>query len=320
MSILLIAGSIALSLVAALTGAVWEGWALIAAFLIAVAAAGLGARGALVLFALLLAVSMYFLAPQGATAAIEGFGLNPRAVFRDWAAAMEIVAAAVIAAVFFWGLSRRGPSLWHAAVEASDDIAAVVNRIGEVAALLFIPLMVIIFYDITQRTILGWRGDFIESVFYLSSTKMQEMQWHLHAVLFLLCLGYAYQKDAHVRIELVRDKLAPRTRVWLELIGAALFLFAYCAVIVKFGFTFTERAFATGEVSAAQTGLTHRWIIKAFLPVGFIVLGATGVSAVLKCLVYLYGPAELRPRVNEYAGTHHADLPDDVRTRGPVAD
>jgi TRAP-type mannitol/chloroaromatic compound transport system permease small subunit len=320
MSVILIAASLCLSLVAALTGAVWEGWALIAAFLFAVAAAGFGARGSAVLFGLLLSVSLYFLAPQGAEAAIKGFGFNPRAVFQNWSALIELVAALVIAAVFFWGLGRRGPSVHHAAVETSDDIEAVIDRIGGVASLLFIPMMIIIFYDITQRTILGWRGDFIETVFYLSSTKMQEMQWHLHAVLFLLCLGYAYQKDAHVRIELVRDRLAPRTRVWLELIGAALFLFAYCAVIVKFGYTFTVRAFVTGEVSSAQTGLEQRWIIKGMLPVGFILLGATGVAAALKCLVYLYGPAELRPRVNEYAGTHHADLPDDVRTRGPVAD
>jgi TRAP-type mannitol/chloroaromatic compound transport system permease small subunit len=320
MSFILIVLSLCLSLAAALAGAVWEGWALIAAFLFAVTAAGFGARGAAVLFALLLSLSLYFLAPQGAEAAIKGLGFNPRALFSDWAALIELAAGLLVATVFFWGLKRRGPSLHHAAVETSDDIEIVIDRIGGVAALLFIPMMLIIFYDITQRTILGYRGDFIESVFYLSSTKMQELEWHLHAILFLLCLGYAYQKDAHVRIELVRDKLQPRTRVWLELIGAALFLFAYCAVIVKFGYTFAARAFATGEVSAAQTGLEQRWIIKAMLPIGFILLGATGVAAVLKCIVYLYGPAELRPRVSEYAGTHHADLPEDVRTRGPVAD
>ncbi len=320
MAFLLLVVSLMLSLAAAFAGAAWEGWALMLAFALAVAAAGYGARGAATLFALLIAVSLYFLVPTGAAALLADLGYNPRTVFRDNAALLEIAAGAIIAAVFFWGLARRGPSLHHAAMETADDIDALVTRIGMTASLLFIPMMAIIFYDLTQRSILGSYGGFVETVFYIPSTKLQEMEWHLHAALFLLCLGFAYVKDAHVRIELVRDKLQPRTRVWLELLGATLFLFAYCAVIVKFGYSFALRSFATGEISSAQTGLSERWIIKSVLPVGFILLGATGVSAALKCIVYLFGPPELRERSGEYAGTHHADLPEDVRTRGPVAD
>jgi TRAP-type mannitol/chloroaromatic compound transport system permease small subunit len=146
------------------------------------------------------------------------------------------------------------------------------------------------------------------------------MEWHLHAALFLFCLGFAYVQDAHVRIELVRDRLSPPARVWLELLGALLFLFAYCVVIVKFGFSFAERPWSTSEISSAHTGLSHRWIIKALQPIGFIILGASGIAAALRCVVYLFGPEELRPRTDRYAGTHHADMPSDLRERGPVTD
>jgi TRAP-type mannitol/chloroaromatic compound transport system permease small subunit len=181
-------------------------------------------------------------------------------------------------------------------------------------------MAVIIFYDITQRTIINNYPGFLNSPFAIPSAQMQEMQWHLHGALFMLCLGFAYVKDAHVRIELVRDIMAPRTRVWVELLGAALFLFAYCAVLVRFGFNFTERAFLGNESSAAPTGLPLRWIIKSMLPLGFVILGMTGVSAVLRCIVYLYGPENLKPLTNRYAQTHHADLPDDVATQGPITD
>ena len=100
-------------------------------------------------------------------------------------------------------------------------------------------------------------------------------------------------------------------------IGAVVFLFAYCVVVVKFGFTFTGRAWSTSEVSSAQTGLSHRWIIKAMLPIGFIILGASGLAAALRCIVYLFGPPELRDESSRYAGTHHADLPPDVRHPRP---
>lgn len=316
----LAAAGIALSVGSAAIAGAYAGWALVAALALACAGAFLGARGILVLFGLLLSVSLYFLEPAGAQALLKSLGVNPGAFFRVWSAPLKVGFAALIAALLTFALIRRGPTGHHAAIETADDIEMIATGIGKIAALLFIPMMLLIFYDITQRKMLDFSGDFIDSPLYLSSTKLQEMEWHLHGALFLLCLGFAYVKDAHVRIELVRDVMGPRTRVWMEMIGAALFLFAYCAVIIRFGFTFAERSWASGEVSSAQTGLEHRWVIKALLPVGFIILGATGVAAVLRCWVYLYGPPDLRAESERYAGTHHADLPADVATRGPITD
>ncbi len=312
--------SLAVSVLAAAAVGNAAGYALIVAFALAVAAALKGGRGFPVLFALMLAMSLFFLEEAGASAMLESIGVNPTRFFRSWSTLLQIVLAVVIALIFMQGLKHRGPSPHHAALETADDIERLVNAIGSVAALLFIPMMLIIFYDISQRKILDFSGEFVNSIFYFSSTKLQEMEWHLHATLFLLCLGFAYVKDAHVRIELVRDRLRPRTRVWLELIGAVVFLFAYCVVVVKFGFTFTGRAWSTSEVSSAQTGLSHRWIIKAMLPIGFIILGSSGLAAALRCIVYLFGPPELRNESSRYAGTHHADLPPDVATRGPITD
>ena len=202
----------------------------------------------------------------------------------------------------------------------SNGIDVVVSFVGKLASWLFIPLMIVIFYDISQRKILEWNSNFIDSSFYLSSTKLQELEWHMHAVLFLLCLGLAYLKDAHVRIELLRDKMGPRSRVWLELIGCLAFLIPYTILIIRYGGTFTSRSFSMNEISAAQTGLTHRWIIKGMMPAGFLLLFAAGVSVAIKCMIYLFGPDRLKPQVSYWSGTHHADLPDDVVEHGPITD
>ena len=39
-----------------------------------------------------------------------------------------------------------------------------------------------------------------------------------------LLIGYAYLKDAHVRIDLVRERLSERAQWWIELAGCLLFL------------------------------------------------------------------------------------------------
>jgi TRAP-type mannitol/chloroaromatic compound transport system permease small subunit len=316
----LVAAAFVVSLATSAIGGGLDGWGQIAALALALGGALGGARSAAVFAVGALATALWFAAPGGANGVLESMEISPRNFWRSWTTVAHFAAAAVVIALFVVGLVRRGPTAYAAALEASNDIETVVNRIGKTATWLFVPMMVIIFYDITQRWIINYQPGFLESAFYLQSAKMQEMQWHLHGALFMLCLGFAYVKDAHVRIELVRDNMSPRTRVWVELLGAALFLFAYCAVLTRYGWTFAERAFATGESSSAPTGLAQRWIVKSMLPLGFVVLGMTGVSAVLRCIVYLFGPDDMKNASGRYAATHHADLPDDVATQGPITD
>jgi TRAP-type mannitol/chloroaromatic compound transport system permease small subunit len=205
-------------------------------------------------------------------------------------------------------LRRAAPAAFQALYDASEGLATACVRVGVAVSILFVPMILIIFLDVLQRKYLGWDQGWTSTWFYQTfpSTRLQEMQWHLHSVLFLLALGYAYVRDAHVRIELVRDMMGPRTRVWMELVGAALFLVPYCYVVIKYGNENALRAFHIGEGSDALTGLPYRFIIKGMLPLGFVIVALSGLSAVLRCVVYLYGPAHLRALTGQYAGSQHA--------------
>ena len=213
--------------------------------------------------------------------------------------------------LFVIGARRARRGAFQFLLDESNALANVCRRVGIAAAFIYMPMMIIIVYDVIQRKYLGWDPAFVFTDWYriFTSTRIQEMQWHLHAVLFLLCLGYAYVSDAHVRIELVRDNLGARSRVWIELLGCLVFMVPYCYVILKYGIDTSLKSYALGERSSAQTGLDYRFIIKAFLPLGFAVLALAGMSAALKCVVYLFGPNELRAQSDTYAGTHHADVP-----------
>ena len=190
-------------------------------------------------------------------------------------------------------------------MDAANELAAGCTRVGIAAAFLYVPMMLIILYDVMQRKYLGWAPDFTDSFLYswLPSTRLQEMQWHLHATLFLLALGFGYVRNAHVRIELVRDTLKPRTKAWIELLGALLFMVPYCYVVIEYGAENALRAYAIGEGSDALTGLPHRFIIKGMLPIGFVFVALAGLSAAFKSIVYLFGPESLRDEASTYVGT-----------------
>lgn len=304
--------------------------ALVVGFLALFLAAGLGARpGYFLTAAALMAVSaplddafemsraettaMRRAADAGEPAA--GLILSVHEVTASIAGPL-IVLCLLLTALAIHVAARRAPEGgWRMFLTESDAVGEVTVVIGKAASFLYVPMIVFIVYDVTQRKLLDIWPNISQTAWYrtFTSTKLQEAEWHLHAILFLLCFGYAYIKDAHVRIELVRDRLAPRTRVWIELIGCTCFLIAYCYVVMRYGYDFAQKSFQMLEGSSAQTGLPLRFIIKGFLPLGFLILALAGVSVAVKCLVYLFGPASLRKAAGYYAGTHHADIPDDIK-------
>ena len=169
-------------------------------------------------------------------------------------------------------------SLGKTLLNISSKLENILVGVGKLGAWLSIPLIAIIMFDIISR-----------KFFVLGSTKLQEMEWHLHAALFLLALGYAYLKNSHVRIEVIREGFSTKLKAILEVIGVVLFILPYTGLIIWFGIDFVSRSYGMNEVSSALTGLSHRWIIKSFVPMGMAFLWLAGISVLLRNISYLIG-------------------------------
>tara|TARA_B100000686_G_scaffold104414_1_gene111687 strand:+ start:54448 stop:55101 length:654 start_codon:yes stop_codon:yes gene_type:complete len=161
-------------------------------------------------------------------------------------------------------------------IKISAKLEKFLEFVGKIGAWLALPLIAIIIFDIISRRF-----------FVLGSTKLQEMEWHLHAALFLLALGYAYLKNSHVRIEVIRESFGTKLKSILEILGVLIFVLPYTSLIIYFGLDFVSRSYQMNEVSAALTGLSHRWIIKSFIPLGMGFLWLSGISVLLRNIVYL---------------------------------
>lgn len=160
-------------------------------------------------------------------------------------------------------------------------ISSVLNRlaetIGKTAAYTSLLLLFTILFDVVLRR-----------YFVFGSAKLQELEWHLHGLLFLLCLGYAYSAGAHVRIDIWREKCSIRTRLWVELVGIVLLLIPFTVVAAKFSFDYASLSFAKSEISASLAGLSHRWLIKGAVTVGLLLLCLTAVGQALQIVVCLF--------------------------------
>jgi len=117
--------------------------------------------------------------------------------------------------------------------------------------------------------------------FNLSSNAFLEIQWYMFAAMVMLGASYTLRRNEHVRVEIFYLYLSERGQLWLDLIGAILFLIPTCVLLVALSWPFFIQSYEVGEWSSNAGGLL-RWPVKFLVPGGFALLALQGVSEVIK--------------------------------------
>jgi TRAP-type mannitol/chloroaromatic compound transport system permease small subunit len=141
---------------------------------------------------------------------------------------------------------------------------------------------------ILAATLISATNAIVRKLFNVSSNGWLEIQWYLFAGVFLLGSGYAFLRNAHVRIDFVSSKFSSRTRNWVDIFGILIFVFPLCYMMIKLGWPTFSRALATGEMSSNAGGLI-RWPVFALIPAGFALLMLQSVSELIKRFAFLSG-------------------------------
>lgn len=174
----------------------------------------------------------------------------------------------------------------------ADNIEGLLSRIARWSGWLMVVLMIVICFDVISRK-LGFQ------IPGMGSTRLQELEWHLHTVLFAMWLGQCYILNAHPRVDTVTAHRPLRTRAWIEIVGCLAFALPYAGIVAWYGLGFVATSYVTGEGSEAVIGIPQRWIIKSFFVFGLWLLVAAIVAVVLRLIVYLFGgPLAARANLN----------------------
>lgn len=124
----------------------------------------------------------------------------------------------------------------------------------------------------------------------LTAGGLNDLQWHLFAVMVMLGGVYALHENGHVCVDFLSSRFSGRTRTVLTLLGDLLLLLPFTLVMTWFSWQYMSNAYTSGEGSS-YGGLDDRWIIKAVMPLGFGLLSLFGLARALRLALAL-----LRPR------------------------
>ncbi len=145
----------------------------------------------------------------------------------------------------------------------------------------------------------------LRKVFNIGSNAWLEAQWYLFAAVFMLGAGYAFLRNAHVRIDFISTKLSPQTRNWIDIVGIVVFLAPLCLLLINLSWPLFVNAWTTGEMSQNAGGLV-RWPVMLLIPAGMFLLLVQAISELIKRIAFLRGLIP-DPLAHEAPGQKHGE-------------
>lgn len=151
-----------------------------------------------------------------------------------------------------------------------------IKKIGSAASWLIVILIFAILVQVVFRY-----------VFHKSYVALEEIQWHLYALIIMLSFSYAFVNDSHIRLDIMHSRFSKPTKEKIEIIGIILFLWPIIFVFFMHSLDFVAESFHVGERSDAPSGLGYRWAIKSVIPIAFFLLFCGSLSRLMRAVSYL---------------------------------
>jgi TRAP-type mannitol/chloroaromatic compound transport system permease small subunit len=155
--------------------------------------------------------------------------------------------------------------------------------IGRGIAWLTVAMVLVTFLVVVLRYVfsIGWIG-------------MQESVVYFHGLVFMLGAAYTLKQNGHVRVDIFYEKMQPKARAWVDLLGTVLLLIPFCVFVVYVSWNYVALSWSLLEGSREAGGLPGVFLLKTLIPVMAILVMLQGISQALRSILILRGKVESR--------------------------
>lgn len=147
------------------------------------------------------------------------------------------------------------------------------NRLGRIFSWLTLTMV------IAMATIVVLRY-----VFQIGSIALQESVIYINALIFTFGVAYTLKEQGHVRVDIFYSRLNEKSRAWIDLFGALLFLLPSTCFIIWASWDYVAVSWRIREGSAESSGLPFVYLLKAVILVLPALLLLQGISEIAKSI------------------------------------
>ncbi len=160
---------------------------------------------------------------------------------------------------------------------------------GRAVSWLVLVMTLLIAYDVIMRYF-----------FQSGSVALQELEWHLFAVIFLFGSAYTLKHQDHVCVDILAQRrwMTRKVHAWIYLLCTVFFLLPFCLLIIYSSWDYVANSYNIlphGERSPDPGGLPYRYLLKAAIPTAFFLLLIQGLSLALRSYAVLSGDESALP-------------------------
>ncbi|MEP2453869.1 TRAP transporter small permease subunit [Roseibium sp.] len=149
--------------------------------------------------------------------------------------------------------------------------------IGHVTAWSGLALVLLVAFNVLGRYL-----------FSFGTVALQEAEWHLMAASALFGMSYGLNQGGEVRVDIFYSRMSQRRQSLID-VFATVALCGCALVIAWLSLNFVQQSYSIGESSPDPGGLPHRYLLKALLPVSFVLLAVQALAMCAEALLRVMG-------------------------------
>lgn len=164
---------------------------------------------------------------------------------------------------------------WQAPMNHLEKILLSIDKLNEWVAKIVSWVVILIILATVYEIIMRY-------VFNAPTKWVFEFNYLVHGPYFLLLGAYTFAQDAHVNVDILQNKLSPRSKAMLNLLTMT-FFFIFVGVMLVFGWRF-----AMNSLSFRET-LSSAWAppvypVKLVIPVAAFLLMLQGIVKYIRSI------------------------------------
>jgi TRAP-type mannitol/chloroaromatic compound transport system permease small subunit len=131
--------------------------------------------------------------------------------------------------------------------------------IGRLSSYLIFIIVAIMAYEVIARYF-----------FHMPTVWINEMSGYLFGAIVFLAGGYAYSKEAHVKVDVIYNRWSMKTRRIADFI-TTIIIIGFCSLMIVYGTQGAIESIASLQTSGTMWNPPY-WPMKVLVPVGFALI------------------------------------------------